>query len=53
MSTQQKNGKRRKYPNLYDKDRLRDMSENGWKKLKPYLPGEKSDAQKGGRTPYC
>ncbi len=43
MSTQQKNGKRRKYPS--------DMSENGWKKLKPYLPEAKSDKQKGGRQP--
>lgn len=27
------------------------MSENGWKKLKPYLPELKSNSQKGGRTP--
>jgi len=43
MSTHQKKVKRRRYPS--------DMSENGWKKLKPYLPEAKSDKQKGGREP--
>ncbi|MDO1451113.1 IS5 family transposase [Rhodocytophaga aerolata] len=43
MSTTQSKGKRKKYPS--------DISKNGWKKLKPYLPGPKSDPQKGGRQP--
>lgn len=42
MSTTQSKVKRKKYPS--------DISENGWKKLKPYLPEAKSDSKKGGRT---
>jgi len=41
MSTTQKNPKRRKYPS--------DISENGWQKLKPYLPESKSGQGKAGR----
>ncbi len=41
MSTTQSKGKGKKYPS--------DISKNGWKKLKPYLPESKSDPQKGGR----
>ena len=42
MSTTQSKEKRKKYPS--------DMSANGWKKLKPYLPRPKSDSQKAGRS---
>lgn len=41
MSTQQKKVKRKKYPS--------DISKNGWKKLKPYLPESKSGEGKQGR----
>jgi len=39
MSTPQKNPKRKKYPS--------DISKNGWKKLKPYLPQAESAKQVG------
>lgn len=41
MSTTQSKEKRKKYPS--------DISKNGWKKLKPYLPESKSNPQTGGR----
>ncbi len=41
VSTAQKNPKRRTYPG--------DISENGWRKLKPYLPQVKSGQGKAGR----
>lgn len=43
MSTQQKNGKRAKYPS--------DISKNGWKNLKKLLPMTKSNEIIGGRPP--
>jgi hypothetical protein len=41
VSTQQKKERRKKYPS--------DISKNGWKKLKAYLPKSKSADGKAGR----
>lgn len=43
MSIHSISTKRKKYPS--------DMSKNGWKTLKPYLPRAKSNSTKGGRPP--
>ncbi len=45
MSTTQKKIKRKKYPS--------DMSKNGWKKLKPYLPKSKTGEGRSGRQAIC
>jgi len=43
MHTTQKKAKRRQYPS--------NISHNGWKKLKPYLPKPKAAPGKAGRQP--